>query len=103
MKEGKSRKRKRSKHGKPRNQHKPLPSNNAGQFHRQEEPEPKNPSSSKKPKSSSFLDKVLLCPCDCARKQTHLGWIKLGNFLLNSNCCTYADASEVIRGTFPHA
>lgn len=58
MKEGKSRKRKRSKHGKPQNQHKPLPSNNAGQFHRQEEPEPKNPSSSKKPKSSSFLDKM---------------------------------------------
>ncbi|XP_021658473.2 ribosomal RNA-processing protein 8 isoform X2 [Hevea brasiliensis] len=56
MKEEKSRKRKRFKHVKSQNKHKPSPSNNATQIHK--EPEPENPSSSKKPKSSSFLDKM---------------------------------------------
>ncbi|KAF2292267.1 hypothetical protein GH714_018316 [Hevea brasiliensis] len=43
MKEEKSRKRKRFKHVKSQNQHKPTPSNNATQIHK--EPEPENPSS----------------------------------------------------------
>ncbi|KDP46405.1 hypothetical protein JCGZ_10245 [Jatropha curcas] len=62
MKEGRSRKRKRAKHGKPQNQNKPLSIEDAIQSHRkeqEEEAEPKTPaSSSKRLKSSSFLDKM---------------------------------------------